>query len=40
MLLPGIEELGNEGNYCPVTSLNTCYKLFTGMIGNYMQEHA
>ena len=20
--------------------LNTCYKIFTGMIGNYMQEHA
>ena len=32
VLLPKTEELGNEGRYCPVTCLNTCYKLFTGMI--------
>ena len=40
VLLPKTEELGNEKNYRPITCLNTCYKIFTGMIGNYMQEHA
>ena len=40
VLLPKTKELGNEKNYRPLTCLNTCYKIFTGMIGNYMQEHA
>ena len=34
------EDLSNERNYRPVTRLNTCYKIFTGMIGNYMNKHA
>ena len=40
LLLPKTEELSNEKNYCPITCLNTCYKIFTGMIGNYMKDHA
>ena len=40
MLSPKTEGLRNEGNYRPITCLNTCYKIFTGMIGNYMKEHA
>ena len=40
VLLPKTEDLSNMGNYHPITCLNTCYKIFTGMIGNYMEEHA
>ena len=40
MLLPKTEDSSNERNYRPVTCLNTCYKIFTGMIGNFMKEHA
>ena len=40
VLMPKSKELGNEKNYRLITCLNTCYKIFTGMIGNYMQEHA
>ena len=40
VLLPKTEDLSNERNYCPITCLNTCYKIFTGMIGKYMKEHA
>ena len=40
VLLPKTEDLSNERNYRPITCLNTCYKVFTGMIGNYMKEHA
>ena len=40
VLLPKTEELSNEKNYCPITCLNTCYKIFTGIIGNYMKDHA
>ena len=40
VLLPKTEDLSNERNYRPITCLNTCYKIFTGMIGNYMKEHA
>ena len=39
VLLRKTEDLSNEINYSPVTFLNTCYKIFTGMIGNYMKEH-
>ena len=34
VLLPKTEDLSNEGNYCLITCLNTCYRIFTGMIGN------
>ena len=40
VLLPKIEDLSSERNYRPITCLNTCYKIFTGMIGKYMKEHA
>ena len=40
VLLPKTKELGYEKNYRPITCLNTCYKLFMVMIGNYMKDHA
>ena len=40
VLLPKTEDLSNERNYRPITCLDTCYKIFTGMIGNFMKEHA
>ena len=40
VLLPKTEDLSNERNYRPITCLNTCYKIFPGMIGNFMKEHA
>ena len=40
VLLPKTENLNNEKDYRPITCLNTCYKIFTGMIANYMKEHA
>lgn len=40
VLLPKTENLTNEKDYRPITCLNTCYKIFTGMIANYMKEHA
>ena len=40
VLQPKSEDLSNERNHSPITCLNTCYKIFTGMIGNYMKEHA
>ena len=40
VLSPKTEDLSNERNYRPITCLNTCYKIFTGMIGKYMKEHA
>ena len=33
------KDLSHERNYSPITCLNTCYKIFTGKIGNYMKEH-
>ena len=40
VLLPMSEDLSNERSYQPITCLSTCYKIFTGMAGNYMKEHA
>ena len=40
VLLPKTEDLRNERNYRPITCFNTCYKIFMGMIGNYLKEHA
>ena len=39
VLLPKTEDLGNERNYRPITCLNTCYKIFTGIVATYMKEH-
>ena len=38
ILLSKTEDLSNERNYRPITCLNTCYKIFTGMIGNCIKE--
>ena len=40
VLLQKTVDLSNERNYRPITCLNTCYKIFKDMIGNYMKEHA
>ena len=40
VLLPKTEDVSNEKNYRPITCLNTVYKIFTGMIGSYMKNHA
>ena len=34
------EDLSPEGDYRPITCLNTSYKIYTGMMGRYMKEHA
>ena len=39
-MLHKTEDLSNEREYRPITCLNTCYKIFTGMLGRYMKEHA
>ena len=40
VLLPKTEGLSNEKNYLLITCLNACYKIFTGIIGNFMKDHA
>ena len=40
VLLPKTEDLSNERNYHIIACLNTCYKIFAGIIGNYMKDHA
>ena len=40
VLLPKTEDISNERKYRPITCLNTCYKIFKGMTGNYMKDHA
>ena len=37
--IPKTEDV-NKKNYRPITCLNTVYKIFTGMIGSYMKNHA
>ena len=39
-IIAKVRNLSNERNYSPITCLNTCYKIFTGMVGNYIKEHA
>ena len=34
------EDLSNAKDYRPRTCFNMCYKIFTGMIGSYMKDHA
>ena len=38
MLLPKTIHLEDE-NYCPITRLNTSYKIMTGVVAKYMREH-
>ena len=38
--IPKKKDLSNAQNYCPITSLNTSYKILTGFIGRYKKQHA
>ena len=40
VLLPKTKDLTSEKDYRPITCLNTSYKIFTGVLGDYMKEHA
>ena len=40
VLLPKTENLSNKRDYLPITCLNTCCKIFTGMVGKDIKEHA
>ena len=40
VLLPKTKDLSDEKNYRPITCLNTSYKLLTGLVGEYMRQHA
>ena len=39
-MLPKMKDLSSERDYRPITYLNTSYKIFTGVLGSYMKEHA
>ena len=39
MLLPKVKDLTDEKSYCPITCLNTSYKLLPGLVGKYMRKH-
>ena len=34
------KDQSSEIDYLPITCLNTSYKLFTGILGNYMKENS
>ena len=40
VLLPKTNDLSSVRDYRPITCLNTSYKIYTGLIGNYMKAHA
>jgi len=40
VLIPKAKDLSSERDYRPITCLNTSYKIFTGVLGNYMKYHA
>ena len=40
MLLPKLEDIIDEREYHPITFLNTCCKIFTANVGNYMKDQA
>ena len=40
VLIPKSEELLDEKNYRPITCLNKSYKIFTGLLGKHMKDHA
>ena len=40
VMLPKTNELSNVKERRPITCLNTSYKIYTGIIGKYMREHA
>ena len=40
VLLPKAVDLSSERDYRPIICLNTSYKIFTGVLGKYMKDHA
>ena len=40
VLIPKSKELSDGKNYGPITCLNTCCKIFTGLLGKHMKNHA
>ena len=40
VLIPKSEDLSDENNYQSITCLNTSYKIFTGLLGKHMKDHA
>lgn len=40
VLIPKAADLSSEKDYRPITCLNTSYKMFTSILGNYMRNHA
>jgi len=40
VLIPKAIDLSSEKDYRPITCLNTSYKIFTGVLGKYMKQHA
>ena len=40
VLLPKAKDLSSEEECCPITCLNTSYKLLTGILTKFMREHA
>ena len=39
VLLSKTSNLSKEDEYRPITCLNTCYKILTGVIANHMKNH-
>ena len=39
VLIPKAKDVSSEKEYRPITCLNTSYKIFTGVLGNYMKDH-
>ena len=39
VLLTKMEDLTDEKEYCPITCLNTSYKVLTGLAGKFMRNH-
>ena len=40
VLIPKSKELSDEKNYRPISCLKTSYKIFTGLLGMHMKDHA
>ena len=40
VLIPKSKDVSDGKNYCPITCLNTSYKLPTGFVGKFMKNHA
>ena len=39
VLIPKTERVDKVEEYRPITCLNTVYKIFTGLVGNYIKQH-